>query len=190
MASEFYSSGVERAIAVAVQAHAEQVRKGNGDPYAVHPLHMAFALARLGLDDATVQAALLHDVLEDCDGWDAAGFEQLFGREVTSVVLELTEDKSQTWSDRKRAAFEHVPHLSARALAVKAADVLHNLVSLERTLEQRGDVPEVWNVFRGGKERTLAHHRRMVETLGARAPQPLAAELRATLARIEKRLVR
>ena len=190
MASEFYSSGVERAIAVAVQAHAEQVRKGNGDPYAVHPLHMALALARLGLDDATVQAALLHDVLEDCDGWDAAGFEQLFGREVTSVVLELTEDKSQTWSDRKRTAFEHVPHLSARALAVKAADVLHNLVSLERTLEQRGDVPEVWNVFRGGKDRTLAHHRRMVEPLGTRAPQPLAAELRATLARIEKRLVR
>ncbi|MCA9299190.1 MAG: bifunctional (p)ppGpp synthetase/guanosine-3',5'-bis(diphosphate) 3'-pyrophosphohydrolase, partial [Phycisphaerales bacterium] len=60
-----YSPAVERALAVAIEAHARHVRKGNGDPYAVHPVHMAMLLARLGLDDVTVQAALLHDVAED-----------------------------------------------------------------------------------------------------------------------------
>jgi myo-inositol-1(or 4)-monophosphatase len=179
-----YSAAVERALAVAVAAHADQRRKGNGDPYAVHPLHMALELARLGLDEVTVQAALLHDVVEDCEGWDRSGIEHAFGREVAAVVAELTEDKAQSWEQRKRAALEHVPHLSPRALVVKAADVLHNLVSLERRLAECGDVPIVWNVFRGGRTRTLEQHRRMVALLLPRAPAPLAEALAGTLERV------
>ncbi|MEZ5979142.1 MAG: HD domain-containing protein [Planctomycetota bacterium] len=179
-----YSPAVERALAVAIEAHARHVRKGNGDPYAVHPVHMAMLLARLGLDDVTVQAALLHDVAEDSDDWDLAGLERAFGSDVASVVAELTEDKSRSWEERKRTALEHVPHLGERAVAVKSADVLHNLTSLAAHLELVGDGDAAWQPFRGGRDRTLAQHRAMVAALAPRAPGPLAEALRAALRRI------
>lgn len=179
-----YSSRVERALAVAIEAHAEHRRKGNNDPYAVHPVHMALVLAQLGADEVTVQAALLHDVVEDADDWDLRGLARAFGHEVADVVAELTEDKSRSWKERKAAALEHVPHLSERAAAVKAADVLHNLTSLAAHLESVGDTESAWRPFSGGRDRTLAQHRAMVEALGGRVEARLAEALGGVLERI------
>ena len=44
--------------------HKDQVRK-SGEKYIIHPLHVAYILADMGLDDSTICAALLHDVVED-----------------------------------------------------------------------------------------------------------------------------
>lgn len=179
-----FSHAVERALAVAIEAHAEHRRKGNNDPYAVHPVHMALLLAQLGQDEVTVQAALLHDVAEDSDDWDLTGLARAFGHEVADVVAELTEDKSRSWPQRKAAALEHVPHLSDRAAAVKAADVLHNLTSLAAHLEQLGDTEAAWKPFRGGRDRTLSQHRAMVAALAERTEPELGAALREVLERI------
>lgn len=179
-----YSHAVERALAVAIEAHATHRRKGNNDPYVVHPVHMALLLAQLGADEVTVQAALLHDVAEDADDWDLPGLARAFGQDVASVVGELTEDKRQSWAVRKRTALEHVPELSDRGAAVKAADVLHNLMSLAAHLESIGDTDSAWQPFSGGKERTLAQHRAMVAALSARTSDQLADALRASLGRI------
>ncbi|QDU86084.1 Bifunctional (p)ppGpp synthase/hydrolase relA [Planctomycetes bacterium Pla163] len=179
-----YSHAVERALAVAIEAHAPHRRKGNNDPYVVHPVHMALLLAQLGADEVTVQAALLHDVAEDADDWDLPGLARAFGDDVASVVAELTEDKRQSWEVRKRTALEHVPHLSERGAAVKSADVLHNLSSLAAHLESMGDTNAAWQPFSGGKERTLTQHRAMVAALSARTNERLADALRTTLGRI------
>lgn len=179
-----YSNRVERALAVAIEAHAEHRRKGNNDPYAVHPVHMALLLAQLGADETTVQAALLHDVAEDSDDWDLRGLARAFGHEVADVVAELTEDKSRSWKERKAAALEHVPHLSPRAAAVKGADVLHNLTSLAAHLESLGDTDAAWAPFSGGRDRTLAQHRAMVGALAERTEPELAGALREVLVRI------
>lgn len=179
-----YSHAVERALAVAIEAHAEHRRKGNNDPYVVHPVHMALLLAQLGADEVTVQAALLHDVAEDADDWDLRGLARVFGQDVAGVVGELTEDKGRSWPDRKAAALEHVPHLSDRAAAVKAADVLHNLTSLAAHLESLGDTDAAWKPFSGGRERTLAQHRAMVAALEQRTDPKLAGALREVLGRI------
>jgi (p)ppGpp synthase/HD superfamily hydrolase len=177
-----YSSGIERALEVAGRAHAGQFRKNaDGVPYLVHPVHVALMLTKLGLDEVTVQAGILHDVVEDSADWDLERIEREFGAEVRSVVAELTEDKSRTWAERKQAGIDHVAHMSERALHVKAADKLHNLASLVRSLEEAEDPAAVWACFKGGRERTLAMSREFVAALTARVNGPLKAALESTV---------
>ena len=180
-----FSAAVERALCAALEAHAGQVRKGSGVPYAVHPLHAALIVARWGFDDETIQAALLHDVVEDCPGWTADRLHAEFGPEVASVVLELTEDKRLPWEERKERAIAAVPELSQRACAVKAADKLHNLFTLARALEGTSDAGDVWARFKGGRDRTLAKDRRLVAALAQRLGVEPARELAQALRAVE-----
>lgn len=182
-----FDAGTERAIRAALAAHAGQSRKSSADaPYAVHPLHVALIVARLGLPPRVVQAALLHDVVEDCAGWSAARVEREFGADVARIVAELTEDKSKSWEERKQAQIDHAPHLSADALSVKAADKLHNLRTLSDDLRGVADPDVVWRRFTGGRERTLAMSRTLVDALAARCDVRLAAELRDALDDLEQ----
>lgn len=57
---------IKKAYSYAENKHKNQYRK-SGEPYIIHPLHVAYTLAKLGLDTQTICAALLHDVVEDTD---------------------------------------------------------------------------------------------------------------------------
>ena len=58
------SKRILKAYNFAVEKHGNQLRK-SGEPYIIHPMQVAYILADLGLDDDTICAALLHDVVED-----------------------------------------------------------------------------------------------------------------------------
>lgn len=177
-----FSAGVERALRVAFAAHEGQVRKGRDPvPYVLHPVHVAIMLARLGMDEAVVQAGVLHDVVEDCEGWTVERIEADFGARVAGIVGELTEDKSKSWDERKQAAVDHVAHMSEEAAAVKACDKLHNLQSLLAALESAEDASDVWSRFRGGRERTLEMAERLVAALETRLEPRIVGPLRETL---------
>src|SRR5215467_7047418 len=70
---------IKRAYTFAAEAHAPQVRE-SGEPYINHPLAVAETLASIHMDTATIVAALLHDVSEDC-GVPMTELESRFGRE-------------------------------------------------------------------------------------------------------------
>ena len=57
---------IEKAYDVGVRMHDGQLRK-SGEPYFVHPLAVAKILAELGMDERTIVAGLLHDVVEDTE---------------------------------------------------------------------------------------------------------------------------
>ena len=57
---------IRRAYDFAKSKHGDQLRK-SGEPYIIHPVQVAYILADLGLDESTICAALLHDVIEDTD---------------------------------------------------------------------------------------------------------------------------
>src|SRR6478672_3817225 len=80
---------IEAAYDVALEAHAEQVRR-SGEPYISHPLGVARILADLGLDDVTIAAALLHDAVEDTE-FTKEGVETAFGPEVANIVDGVTK---------------------------------------------------------------------------------------------------
>lgn len=180
-----FSSEIEHALEVCLKAHQGQFRKG-GDavPYAVHPAHMALILSRVGVPTEVVAAALLHDVVEDCDDWSAERLRAEFGDAVADIVADLTEDKSKTWEERKQAALEHVAHMSDLSVLVKAADKLHNLESLACQFEAADSPDEVWAHFNGGRERTLAMDAELVAALQLRVPKELSDALGRVLERV------
>jgi GTP pyrophosphokinase len=80
---------IRRAFAVAEQAHEDVVRQ-SGEPYISHPLAVAQILADIGLDDITLAAALLHDVVEDT-GIEIEEISEQFGPVVASIVDGVTK---------------------------------------------------------------------------------------------------
>lgn len=181
-----FSTDVERALRAAFDAHDGQVRKGvDPVPYVVHPVHVALILARAEADDETLQAAILHDVVEDCAGWTLERVEREFSSRVRRIVEDLTEDKSKSWDERKSWAVEHVPRMLPEAAAVKAADKLHNLSCLLADLAAAERPDEVWSKFKGGRERTLAMATALIDALEERIDPRLGRALRATLRDLE-----
>lgn len=123
------------ALRFASQKHSRQRRKGSDDtPYINHPIAVAEVLARIGgvADLATLQAAILHDTLEDTDTKPQELDEQ-FGQAVRLLVQELTDDNSLPKPERKRLQIEQAPHLSASAKQIKIAEKICNLADITPT---------------------------------------------------------
>ncbi len=181
-----FSSEVERALRVAQTAHAGQTRKGDGSvPYVLHPIHVALILARAGANETAILAGILHDVVEDCEGWTLERVTSEFGEDVSEIVAEVTEDKSQSWVTRKQTAIDHVSEMSNQAALVKAADKLHNLSTLLLDLRAAKDHAAVWRHFNGSPEATLAMSRGLVEALAHRLDGGLGTALVEALEALE-----
>jgi guanosine-3',5'-bis(diphosphate) 3'-pyrophosphohydrolase len=112
-------------VAFAADKHRNQRRKdAEASPYINHPIALA---NEGGVQDVTVLcAAVLHDTIEDTET-TADELRALFGDQVASVVLEVTDDKSLEKSMRKQKQIEHAPHISPQAQLVKLADKMCNL---------------------------------------------------------------
>ncbi|XP_029353642.1 guanosine-3',5'-bis(diphosphate) 3'-pyrophosphohydrolase MESH1 [Echeneis naucrates] len=118
----------------AAEKHRNQRRKdADATPYINHPIGVARILSHEGgvTDIEVLQAALLHDTVEDTDTLPAE-LEAKFGPTVARIVQEVTDDKTLPKQERKRLQVEHAPHCSHQAKLVKLADKLYNLRDLNR----------------------------------------------------------
>ncbi|MFN8627531.1 MAG: HD domain-containing protein [Candidatus Binatia bacterium] len=118
-----------QASTFAARKHRDQRRKdADASPYINHPIEVAEILARIGgVDDvAVLQAALLHDTVEDTRT-SADELEREFGPTVRTLVEEVTDDKTLPKRERKRLQIEHAPHLSPRAKLIELADKICNV---------------------------------------------------------------
>lgn len=117
------------AVAFAAGKHSTQRRKDvDASPYINHPIAVASLLAVEGgvSDLATLQAAILHDTIEDTE----TSFEELvkrFGTEVADIVMEVTDDKALPKDERKQLQVTHAHKKSNSAALVKIADKTCNL---------------------------------------------------------------
>lgn len=116
------------AVHFAADKHRDQRRKGeDASPYINHPIVVAETLARHGVTDlVTLQAAVLHDTIEDTETTPNE-LEAVFGREVRDVVMEVTDDKSLPKQERKERQVRRAPTLSRRAKLVRIADKVSNV---------------------------------------------------------------
>jgi GTP pyrophosphokinase len=133
---------VEAAINFAVRAHQGQFR-ASGAPFIEHPLQTALLLAELKLDGAALAAALLHDVVEDCDV-PLETIEKEFGTEVARLVEGVTKLSRISWSTSnltdRRLLEQQAQNLrkmfvamaeDIRVVLIKLADRLHNMRTLD-----------------------------------------------------------
>lgn len=117
-----------RALIFATTCHAEagQLRKFTGEPYIVHPIDVAMTLTRFGItDDATLAAAVLHDVVEDTDA-DIENVRRLFGGEVSVLVDQVTNRPGENFTQR----LIRLGSADWRAQAIKCADIVSNCTGL------------------------------------------------------------
>ncbi|SDS70968.1 GTP pyrophosphokinase [Friedmanniella luteola] len=125
-------SVVERAYRTAEQAHAGQLRK-SGDAYITHPLAVTTILAELGMTEATLCAALLHDTVEDTN-YTLAQLTKDFGEEVALLVDGCTKlDKVKYGESAKSETIRKMVIAMSRdirVLVIKLADRLHNMRTL------------------------------------------------------------
>jgi GTP diphosphokinase / guanosine-3',5'-bis(diphosphate) 3'-diphosphatase len=134
---------IARAFAFAERAHEGQTRR-SGQDFIVHPFSVAKICAGLHLDDATIVAALLHDVVEDTE----APLEEVrteFGDEVARLVDGVTKLTRVQFQTREQAEAENYRKMivamadDVRVILIKLADRLHNL----RTIEYLGKQKQV-----------------------------------------------
>jgi len=123
--------------------HDGQRRKGkSAPPYIVHPFAVVVILSHYTDDENTIIAGLLHDTIEDT-GYTREEMEQDFDKEVTEIVLGVTEEKERDgkkleWKVRKREYIETLRSASYQSLMVSAADKIHNLQSTLNEVAQYG----------------------------------------------------
>jgi (p)ppGpp synthase/HD superfamily hydrolase len=185
-----FTGRIERAIALAVRAHADQVRKGDGElPYVVHPVTVGLILSRYTTDEDTIIAGLLHDTLEDTLV-SAQDIEREFGPKVRETVLDVTEPDlpGLSWDTRKARYLRRLQSAPRASLLVAGADKIANLVSLIAAHSAAGDA--LWERFHAAPGQKLAFYRQVHALIrGAWPGCPLLQELGNRLEEAERKLL-
>src|SRR5436189_899852 len=132
---------ITRAFRFAARAHEGQQRR-SGEEFVLHPWGAAKICAQLRLDDETIAAALLHDVVEDTDA-EIDDVREEFGDEVAKLVEGVTKLTRVHFQSREQAEAENYRKLivamaeDARVILIKLADRLHNLRDIEYLGKQK-----------------------------------------------------
>lgn len=122
---------IGRAYDVAEEMHRGQLRK-SGEPYLIHPMAVAEILADLGMDEETIIAGLLHDVVEDTP-YTSEELASDFGDEVELLVDGVTKLGSLKFESKEERQAENLRKMflamskDIRVLIIKLSDRLHNL---------------------------------------------------------------
>lgn len=126
---------VNHAAQFSAEAHKGQYRK-TGEPYVSHPISVAKLLTEMRMDSASIQAALLHDVIEDTD-YSAQDIIDEFGEEVGALVDGVTKITQVDFATREAAQAAYFRKMimamsdDIRVILIKLADRLHNMRTLQ-----------------------------------------------------------
>ena len=126
---------IKRAYEFAKEKHGDQLRK-SGEPYIIHPVQVSYILSTLGLDESTICAALLHDVVEDTEVTKDM-LEKEFGAEIAELVDGMTKLKKLKYASVEEQQVENYRKMflamgkDIRVILIKLADRLHNMRTLK-----------------------------------------------------------
>lgn len=184
-AAPLLSARVSDALSFAVAAHGDQVRKGTTIPYVAHLLGVAAITLENGGDEDLAIAALLHDVVEDCDV-TVDQVRDRFGPRIGAVVADCSDSfdaEKAPWRERKEAYLASLDRKPADSLLVSLSDKTHNARSICDDLAAVG--PSLWERFTAGREGSLWYYRSLADTFNRLLPGPGARRLDAAVRQME-----
>ena len=129
------SALIQRAYDFANSYHEGQLRK-SGEPYLIHPLNVAYILSTLELDDETICAALLHDIVEDTPVTNE-DLKREFGDAIAEMVAGVTKLGTLRYTSAEEQQVENYRKMflamgkDIRVILIKLADRLHNMRTLK-----------------------------------------------------------
>ena len=133
---------LDRAYDCACAAHKGQMR-ATGEPYILHPLHVAIILADLELDIVSIVAGLLHDIVEDTD-MTSEDIADQFGSVIAGIVDGVTKLENIPYTTKEEQQAESIRKMllamsrDIRVILIKLADRLHNMRTMyDMPLEHR-----------------------------------------------------
>lgn len=132
---------IQKAYQYARENHGDQCRK-SGEPYIIHPVQVAYTLAELRLDEETICAALLHDVVEDTEKTNQDLVNE-FGQSIADMVEGVTKLGKIQFTSLKEQQVENYRKMflamgkDIRVILIKLADRLHNMRTLKYLSEDR-----------------------------------------------------
>jgi guanosine-3',5'-bis(diphosphate) 3'-pyrophosphohydrolase len=132
---------LKKAYSVAADAHLRQKRATN-EPFIIHPLEVAGILADMKLDEISIAAGLLHDVVEDSD-YTIDNIQNLFGKEIAGLVEGVTKISKISEIDAEAARAETLKKMimamvnDVRVILIKLADRYHNISTLDALNEEK-----------------------------------------------------
>ena len=126
---------IQKAYTFAFYSHDGQQRR-DGSNYITHPVEVASILLELRMDPDTICAALMHDVLEDCDV-NKGNLRELFGEDVAEIVdgvsklgkLDITARMDRDANNLQKMML--AISKDVRVVLVKICDRLHNMRTIE-----------------------------------------------------------
>lgn len=144
---------IEKAYLFAKRLHEGQYRISE-EPYIIHPVEVAKILVGLKVDSHTLQAAFLHDILEDTDT-QPEEIEKLFGKDVLTLVQGVTKLGKLQFKSKEERQAENFRRLfiamasDIRIVFLKLADRLHNMRTLNfmTTAKQQKIARETLDIF-------------------------------------------
>lgn len=133
---------IKKAYEYAMKAHGDQKRL-SGEPYITHPLEVAYIITTMELDDESICAAFLHDVVEDTSV-TREEIEKEFGANILGLVEGVTKlSKIASYVDKEEQQVENYRKFfmamakDIRVLMIKLADRLHNMRTLKHLSDDR-----------------------------------------------------
>lgn len=184
------SARFDDAFLYASRLHAEQVRKGSGEPYLAHLMAVCSLALENGADEDQAIAALLHDAVEDQGGAETlAVIRERFGARVAEIVAGCSDSQEAIkpdWRPRKEAYLAQLRREPAEVLLISAADKLHNARAILRDYREIGEA--LWPRFTGGKDGVLWYYGALAEGFRGTGPERLADELTRTVDSLMERV--
>ena len=126
---------IQKAYDLAKEKHGDQLRR-SGEPYIIHPLQVAYTLAGIELDEETICAALLHDVVEDTEVTNEY-IEKEFNKSIAEMVAGVTKLSKLQYTSAEEQQVENYRKMflamgkDIRVILIKLADRLHNMRTLK-----------------------------------------------------------
>ncbi|MFA5827758.1 MAG: HD domain-containing protein [Candidatus Shapirobacteria bacterium] len=182
---------IQKAIKIAAEKHAGQVRQGDNLPFIVHLLEVAWVLSNYSNDENVIVAGLVHNVVNNVDDYSFVDIKNDFGELVMAMVFDVSEDKEAgselkgqaSWEERKNKYLQHAETMSQEAMLICAADKIVTLTVISNSMKTTGK--ELWNKMGVASNKLFWFYGEILKILQKRSYSKISEEMAAVLKRVQ-----